>query len=200
MNSTAPQECATIDCPFAGCLRGIRMNYEASIFGLWTCCEQRLRAICQRQLRLYRCCGIEDADDVANQVFETFVRKFQRGDFSLKEDAGPFWALLTTLARNASFDASRRYRSDRSLLIRDADTFASGQLAQFTAYFDLSFDRVDDLDFLQCILNRCSADVRRTVELLMVGKTHDQIASELHVAPSTVYRRLHRSQRRFEFR
>lgn len=177
------------------CLAGIQSQGEAPVFELWNCCEHRLLAICHQHLRHHHCHGIEDAEDIANQVFEVFVRKFRQGDFPPLEDTASFWGLLIKMAKNAAIDACRRYWSQQAVFIDVEESTHSDRLSQQIAYREMSFDGVDSTDLAQCICKLCGADIGRIIEPLMAGKSVKQIAEELNVTPSTVYRRLSKFRR-----
>ncbi len=198
MSSHGPQDACPLERRIIDCLKRVALHQDASVFELWECCGQRLRANCEQHLRQLHCHGIEDAEDIANQVFEVFVRKFRKGDFPALEDAASFWGLLIKLAKNAAIDACRRYWSQQAVFIGVGETTNSNRLNQQIAYREMSFDGVDSTDLAQSICKLCGTDIRRIIEPLMAGKSVKQIAEELNVTPSTVYRRLRKFRRELD--
>ena len=176
---------STTDSRISACLTAVRKGDQFAIGELWRYYEKRLRGLCQWQLIVRRCRGIEDADDIANQVFEIFVRKVQSGDLVNILTADSCWRILAKLSKDASCDVSRRYWRIKchidDQISRTWDTIPS---------VDKAFGQIDNRDWLETWIENCPSDLRRIISLALEGNTYIEIARILRLNPSTVYRKL----------
>lgn len=153
--------------------------------------ERRLSAPLKRRI---------GADDVAQSVCRTFVRRAREGEFELA-DGGGLWGLLCAIALTKIREQTRFHlRQKRSLRDeRHLDSVAPGGERKMpeTPHSDPTPDATAEVaDMFDKLVAEFDEEERRILELKLQDYTQEEIAERMQCSDRTIRRFLKRVQQR----
>ncbi|MCU0960565.1 MAG: ECF-type sigma factor [Pirellulaceae bacterium] len=179
-------------------IEGLKAGQEAAAAKLWTHFYSRLIALACRRLRhLPR--RAADEEDVVVNVFESFFRRAQAGQFPRLHDRHDLWQLLVTIterkALNQVRDLTREKRGGGQ--VRGESAFWNSETSADGAGIDQVVGPQPTPEFaaavtdeLRHLLELLDGDMRHIAQLKLEGYTNEEIATTVGCSLPTVERRL----------
>ncbi len=148
-----------------------------------------------------------DEEDVALSAFDSFYRGAEAGRFPQLADRDDLWRLLVTLTARKAFDQVRdehRLKRGGGAVLGQSALRAAGDEA--AAEFEWFVSREPSPEAAALVAEECQRllarlktdELRRIAVWKMEGYTNNEIADQLHCAPTTVERKLQRIRAQWE--
>lgn len=186
------------DNSITGWLKSLENNGDEAAQEIWNKFHKRLVAVAMRRMR-----GapgrLADGDDVVNDAFATFYRRFDNGEYPDLKDRDGLWRLLLTITENKARRQMRHDLADKrgAGQVRGESVFLSGNEPKLASGFDrfagiepTPEDAVILNETLNELLGHLTAEQREISMLRMQAYSNQEISERMKLSIATVERRL----------